>query len=70
MFLSFFAAYVNKNRGWFALSLLFKRIIFLQQDGNSFEDSNGNKEGSDGSKNKVEFDIKKRYVYRKDKKLL
>lgn len=70
IFLSFFVAWVNKNRGQFALSLLFERVVFFQLDGNDFENGNRSNESNDGNESKVEFDIKKRYVYKKDKKLL
>lgn len=44
--------------------------MFFWLDGNGFEDSNGNNKSNNGGESKVESDVKKGSVYRKDKKLL
>ena len=62
-------ACIDKNYGWFALSLLFEREVFLQSDSNGSRDDSGSDEGSGGGKSEVESGIKEGCVYGKDKKL-
>lgn len=69
-FLSSLAACVDKNRGWFELSLLFKRVVFSQSDCDGSENNSRSNKGNGGGKSKIESDVKKRCVYRKDKELL
>lgn len=68
--LSSFAVFINKNCSWFALSLLFERVMFSYLDNNSSRDCSRSNEGSDGGKSKVESDVKKKCIYNKDKELL
>lgn len=70
LFLFFFTTYIYKNYDWSALSLLFKRVVFLQLDSNTFRDNNKNNKSSNFSKKKVELDIEKKYIYKKNEKLL
>ena len=70
VFLSSLAAYVDKNYGWFALSLLFERVVFLRSDGNDSGDNSENDKSSGGGESKVESGVKEKCVYRKDNKLL
>lgn len=64
------AACINKNYSWFILSLLFKRVIFLQSDDNGFRNNNRSNEDSSSGKSEVESNIKEGCVYEKDKELL
>lgn len=61
---------IDKNFSWFALSLLFEKVVFLQSDSNCSRGNSESNKGNSGSENKVEFVVKKNYIYRKDKKLL
>lgn len=70
MSLSFLAVYINKNCSWFALSLLFERVIFSYLDNNSSRDCSKSNKGSDGGESKVESDVKKKCIYNKNKELL
>lgn len=63
-------ACVDKNCGWFILSILFKKVVFLQLDGNGFGDSSRSNKDNGSSKSKIESGIKEGCKYGKDKKLL
>lgn len=68
--LFFFAAHINKNCDWFALSLLFEKEVFLCSDSDGFEDGSGSHKDSGSGENEVEFGVKERCIYKKDKELL